>query len=191
MLRLLALLTLLLLPFPARAQAGLPAGPPHRPGGPPPPDGPGTLPLSFEVSRSFAARAAAVAGQLQPGALSLKKTPQGPRLSLALTYLGRPVAGVILQGDLSFAERPAVPLLPDVTTLPTLSSAQRALLTNAVTTLAASGLAQAAGPQVRVALLSSGAPVTDLRFDRASGILLAEPPERDRGRGGGSRDPKH
>jgi hypothetical protein len=190
MLRLLAILTLLLVPLQAGAQAHLPpAGPPHRPGGgPPPPDGPGTLPLSFEVSRSFAARAAMLTGQLQPGALSLKKTPQGPRLSLALTYLGRTVTSVILQSDLSFAERPNVPLLPDVKVLPALSSAQRGGLAKEVATLAASGLAQATGPQVRVALLLGGAPVSELRFDRASGMLLAEPP--DRGRGAGTREPR-
>ena len=190
MLRFLAILTLLLLPLQVGAQAGAPAGPPHRPSGPPPPDGPGTRSLSFDVSLSFAARAAGVAGQLQAGALSLKKTPQGPRLSLALTYLGRVVASVILQPDLSFAERPAVPTLPDMKAVPPLSRTQRGVLIKDVSTLVTSGLAQAAGPQVRVVLLLNGAPVTDLRFDRASGILLTEPPEQDRGRSGGPRAPR-
>ena len=190
MLRFLFVLTLLLAPLQAGAQAGAPAGPPHRPGGPPPPDGPGTRPLSFDMSRSFAARAAAVAGQLQAGELSLKKTPQGPRLSLTLTYLDRVVASVMLRPDLSFAERPDVPTLPDVMAVPTLSSTQRGTLAKEVATLAASGLAQAAGPQVRVALLLNGAPMSDLRFDRASGILLAEPPERDRGRSDGPKAPR-
>ena len=190
MLRFLFVLTLLLAPFQAGAQAGAPAGPPHRPGGPPPPDGPGTRPLSFDVSRSFAARAAGVAGQLQVGALSLKKTPQGNRLSLALTYLGRVVASVILQPDLSFAERPAVPTLPDVKAVPALSSTQRGVLIKDVSTLATSGLAQAAGPQVRVVLLLNGAPVTDLRFDRASGVLLTELPDRDQGRADGPKNPR-
>ena len=131
-----------------------------------------------------------MAGQLQAGALSLKKTPQGPRLSLALTYLGRVVASVILQPDLSFAERPAVPTLPDVKAVPTLSSTQRGVLTKEVSILAASGLAQAAGPQVRVVLLLNGAPVTDLRFDRASGILLTEPPERGGDRSNGPKNPR-
>lgn len=194
------LLVLLLLPFTAQAHSGpgplpgggFPRGP--RLSGPPAPNGPKQPPLSFEEARNYAMRAAAVAGQLQAGSLSLKRTPQGQRLNLALTYQGRPVALVTLRPDLSFAERPGVPLLPDVSQLPALGSAERQTLTEQIGRLATSGLAQATGPHVRVALLSDGAAVADLRFDRATGILLAEAPDRspDGARGGptGPRPPK-
>lgn len=166
--------------------SGAGAAPPHgmRPGppGPPRPEGPATPPLSFDQARGYAARAATVARQLYPGSLSLRQTPQGPRLSLSLTYMGRAVTSVLLKGDLSFAERPAVPLLPDARHLPVLGTADRQRLNTQVGALATSGLAQATGPQVRVALLVNGAPVADLRFDRASGILLAEPSGPPNGR---------
>ena len=155
------------------------------PVGPPAPGGPRPQPLSFEDSRGYAARAAVVARQLQPGSLSLNRTPQGQRLSLSLMFLGRPVARVVVGRGLSFAERPAVPLLADALSLPVLSFAERQALSQQVGALLTSGLAQAAGRQVRVALLWNGAAVGELRFDRATGILLAEPPDRDRGRGGG------
>ncbi|WP_407569247.1 hypothetical protein [Deinococcus altitudinis] len=199
LLNLLALLTLL--PFMAQAQDGpespLRGGPGHGgPPGPPAPDGPKQSPLSFEEARSYAARAAVVVRQLQVGGLSLKRTPQGQRLSLSLSlsYLGSPVASVILRPDLSFAERPAVPLLSDVSQLPALSMAGRGTLAGQVGRLAAAGLAQATGPHVRVALLLGGAAVTDLRFDRKTGILLAEPPDGgpagQRGKPPGPKPPK-
>lgn len=128
-----------------------------------------------------------MARQLQPGSLSLNRTPQGQRLSLM--FLGRPVARVVGRG-LSFAERPAVPLLADVPSLPVLSSAERQALSEQVWALLTSGLAQAAGRQVRVALLWNGAAVAELRFDRVTGILLAEPPNRGRGGGPGRGPPK-
>ncbi|MGY2895406.1 hypothetical protein [Deinococcus sp. UYEF24] len=197
---LLYLLTLLtLLPFAVQAQEG-PEGSPHGgpglsgPPGPPAPDGPKQSPLSFEEARSYAARAAVVVRRLQVGNLSLKRTPQGQRLSLSLSYMGSPVTSVILRPDLSFAERPAVPLLSDVPQLPALSTAGRETLTGQVSRLAASGLAQATGPHVRVALLLGGAAVTDLRFDRKTGILLAEPsdggPEGQKGKPPGPKPPK-
>ena len=160
------------------------------PVGPPAPGGPRPQPLSFEDSRGYAARAAAVARQLQPGSLSLNRTPQGQRLSLSLLFLGRPVARVVVGSGLSFTERPAVPLLTDVASLPVLSSAERQALSQQVGALLTSGLAQAAGRQVRVALLWNGAAVGELRFDRATGILLAEPPDRGRGGGPGRGPPK-
>ena len=116
--------------------------------------------------------------QLGVGSLNVRRTPQGPRLSLSLTFMGRPVATVMLNADLRFTDRQAVPLLPDSPAPPALSAADRQELSRQIRELVASGLATATGPHVRVALLSSGAPVTDLRFDRASGILLAEPPEK-------------
>lgn len=195
------LLTLLtLLPLAAQAQSG-PDGFPGNPSsggpgmsGPPAPGGPRQPPLSFDEARSYAMRAAAVARRLQAGSLSLKRTPQGQRLNLALTYQGRPVALVTLRPDLSFAERPGVPLLPDVSQLPVLGSAEHQTLTEQIGRLATSGLAQATGPHVRVALLSGGAAVADLRFDRATGVLLAEPPARgpDGSKGGpaGPKPPK-
>ena len=160
------------------------------PVGPPTPGGPRPQPLSFEDSRGYAARAAGVARQLQPGSLSLNRTPQGQRLSLSLMFLGRPVARVVVGRGLSFAERPAVPLLADVPSLPVLSSTERQTLSEQVGALVTSGLAQAAGRQVRVALLWNGAAVTELRFDRVTGILLAEPPDRGRGGGPGRGPPK-
>ncbi len=160
------------------------------PVGPPAPGGPRPQPLSFEDSRGYAARAAGVARQLQPGSLSLNRTPQGQRLSLSLTFLGSPVASVVVGRDLSFAERPAVPLLADVPALPVLSVAERQALSQQVGALLTSGLAQAAGRQVRVALLWNGAAVAELRFDRATGILLAEPPDRGRRGDPGKGPPK-
>ena len=111
---------------------------------------------------------------------------------LSLLFLGSPVAMVVVRPDLSFAERPAVPLLTDAAQLPVLGSTERRTLSAQVGALFTSGLAQAAGLQVRVALLWNGAAVGELRFDRASGILLAEPLGKgapgqdgpDRGRGG-------
>jgi len=151
-----------------------PGGPPT-PGGPPAPAIPREPPLGFEEARRIAVRAAGLVRQLQAGPLALRPTPQGQRLTLTLTYQGRPVATVTLRDDLSFADRASVPLLPASQHLPVLSSSEQAALRARVAALAASGLAQATGPHLRVALLSNGAAVADLRFDRATGILLAEP----------------
>ncbi|ULH16599.1 hypothetical protein MF271_08505 [Deinococcus sp. KNUC1210] len=164
-------------------------GPPVR-GGPPQPHGPPALPLSFDESRRYAARAAVVARQLQVGEVRLRPTPQGPRLALSLTYLGRPVTSVLLRADLSFAELGGLPLLPDTAAVPSITSTDRDSLQRRVEALAVSGLAVAAGPQVHVALLSKGAAVADLRFDRASGVLLAEPPDRGRGDPKNDRPPR-
>ncbi|WP_425146472.1 hypothetical protein [Deinococcus sp.] len=154
----------------------------HRP---PAPNGPPPTPLGFDEARTYAARAAAVARQLQAGAVQLWPTAQGPRLSLSLTYQGRPVGSVFLGADLSFAERGTAPLLPDAGGLPILTAAEHQRLQQYVQTLVVSGLAVVAGPQVRVALLSQGAAVADLRFDRTTGKLLAEPGGGDGGAGHG------
>ncbi|GGQ96496.1 hypothetical protein [Deinococcus ruber] len=174
------------MPGPAATAPPAPLGGPPVRGGPPPPHGPPASPLGFDESRRYAARAAAVARQLQVGEVRLRPTPQGPRLALSLTYLGRPVTSVLLRSDLSFAELGGLPLLPDTAALPSITSADRSTLQQRIGALAVSGLAVATGPQVHVSLLSKGAAVADLRFDRASGVLLAEPP--DRGRGGPKND---
>jgi len=155
--------------------AQAPPGPVPIPGGPPPPRGPREQPLGFEEARRTAVRAAGLVRRLQAGSLVLRPTPQGQRLTLILTYQGRAVATVTLRDDLSFADRAAVPLLPASQRLPSISSGERDALNARVAALATSGLAQATGPHLRVALLSNGAAVADLRFDRATGILLAEP----------------
>ncbi|GGJ70452.1 hypothetical protein [Deinococcus aquiradiocola] len=150
------------------------AMPPPLPGGPPP-RGPRPEPLSFADARAFAARAASVVRQVKAGELRVRPSPQGPRLTVPLLFQGRPVAEVVLDRDLNFVERPAVPLLEDVTVPPAVSAKARAGLDARVAGLAASGLAEGAGRHVRVPLVYAGAVVTDLRFDRVSGVLLAEP----------------
>ena len=96
---------------------------------------------------------AGVARQLQPG--NPNRTIQGKRL----TFLGSLVARVVTGRDLSFTERPAAPLLAAVSSLAVLSSA---------------------GRQVRAALPWNWGAVGELCLDRATGILLAEPPKRAR-----------
>ena len=197
-LRLKVIRTLLLLSLtagPALAQAQELPAPPGKPGhgpfpgGPPAPHGLPPLPLSFDEARNYAVRAAAVARQLQVGDVRVWPTPQGPRLGLTLTYLGRPVTNVLLRADLSFAERGGTPLLPDAAALPSVTSAERRALQQRVSALAVSGLAVVTGPQVRVTLLSQGAAVADLRFDRASGVLLAESGGREGPPGHGGQKP--
>ncbi len=138
--------------------------------------------LSFSEARAYVQRATTVARALQPGAVLVWPTPQGPRLALQLTYQGRPVTFAFLTPDFHLVERGGAPLLTDAPGVPPTPTAhQRATLAARTAALNVSGLTQVLGPQVHCYLLSQGRAVAELHFDRRTAALIPDlggPPPR-------------
>lgn len=150
------------------------AAPPHSPKPPAPPR---AELLGFEEARAYLARARVVAAALRPGALVVWDTPAGPRLTAPLLLGDVAVARVFVTADGALVPRGEERALPDAPTAP---GPPPLKLAAQIARLTVSSFARVRGPQVRCYLLSAARVVAELRFDRASGQLLADrkPPSK-------------